>query len=199
MRIITSDELGALKLFDLTLGDNVNAEDNNSNNTTDSTSNVKGATATCIGKTTRSGRSQKTMDSLPICPPDLSMSRGNGITSLDWFAPSPPPPPLPPAFVVGRMGPSLELWDEEKGGLSMRVRVDLFGEEGGEGEGDAEGTDRVLATKGGGGEGQTCLAAMEGGGMYKVDFRKGTWQIINGGRPVVGKPPQHRRSKSSKR
>ena len=78
MRIITSDELGALKLFDLTLGDDNNTHthtttatdnSNNNNNNNESIENV-------IGKVKGTGKNIKTMDSKPICPQDLSMSRG---------------------------------------------------------------------------------------------------------------------------
>jgi hypothetical protein len=77
MRIITSDELGALKLFDLTLGDDNNththttttADNNNNNNDNESIEDV-------IGKVKGTGKNIKTMDSKPICPQDLSMSRG---------------------------------------------------------------------------------------------------------------------------
>ena len=123
-----------------------------------------------VGKTVAvTSKVRKTLNSQPILPYDLVLGRGNGVVKLEWYDVRAPRKEVEEWFMVGREGPSLELWSMGNDSLMMNSRVDLFDD-----DDEEEVVDRIVAVKGVGREGgKGAVVATEQGYVYKTDFEDG--------------------------
>jgi hypothetical protein len=114
---------------------------------------------------------------VPILPGDLDQARENGIDRLAWMDGF-------ERFVVGRSGPSVEIWSSADV-PKMQRRVDLFSNEGG--EADAGEKDSILALHSHGGD---MYAFLDSSCIYKISCADSTYDFskLNGSLPLLTAP-----------